>query len=68
MVRMTSSLRVKHAEDFARRPSGQEKGPQKGNLPDETDLSSDNEPVEENIDRMMEETENVEMRDMEEEN
>ena len=36
---MTSSLHGKHAEDFARRP-GQERGPVKGNMPDET--SSDN--------------------------
>jgi xenotropic and polytropic retrovirus receptor 1 len=42
MVRMTTSLRVKHAEDFGRRP-GHEKGPQKGKMPDETtDFSSDN--------------------------
>jgi len=46
MVRMTNSLRVKHAEDFARRP-GQEKGPQKGKMPDETDFSSDLEQLEE---------------------
>ena len=46
MIRMTSSLRVKHAEDFARRP-GPQKGPQKGKMPDETDFSSDPELVEE---------------------
>jgi hypothetical protein len=42
MVKMTSALRVRHAEDFARRP-GPEKGPQKGLMPDETDFSSDQE-------------------------
>lgn len=45
MVKMTTALRVRHAEDFARRPVGVEKGPLKGRLPDETDISSDNEPV-----------------------
>ena len=35
MVRMTSSLRVKHAEDFGRRPSVEEKGPLKGKLPED---------------------------------
>src|SRR5271169_3536802 len=44
MVRMTSALHARHAEDFGRRP-GQENG-QKGKLPDETDISSeDNEPL-----------------------
>jgi xenotropic and polytropic retrovirus receptor 1 len=42
MVRMTSSLRLRHAEDFARRP-GPDRGPQKGKLPDDTEISSDNE-------------------------
>jgi len=45
MVRMTSSLHGKHAEDFARRP-GQEKGPSKGDMPDESmsdDLSQEEE-------------------------
>jgi len=49
MVRMANSLRMKHAEDFARRP-GQEKGPQKGKMPDETDFSSDPEQLEEQND------------------
>ena len=40
MVRMTSSLRIKHAEDFGRKPL-QERG-YKGNLPDESDDLSDN--------------------------
>jgi hypothetical protein len=42
LVRMTSSLRIKHAEDFGRRPHVLDKG-QKGKLPDESeDYSSDN--------------------------
>ena len=64
MVRMTSSLHRKHTEDFGRRP-GQEKGPQKGQLPDETEMSSDNEPLEQNH-LEVEETRSVEMRNMEE--
>jgi hypothetical protein len=46
MVKMTSKLRVKHAEDFSRRP-GLEKGPPKGRMPDETEFSSDLEMLEE---------------------
>lgn len=46
MVKMTSKLRVKHAEDFSRRP-GPEKGPPKGRMPDETEFSSDLEMLEE---------------------
>lgn len=42
MVRMTNAIRRRHAEDFGRRP-GPEKGPRKGGLPDETDISSDHE-------------------------
>lgn len=51
MVRMTSALRVRHAEDFSRRPVGAEKGPWKGRLPDnETDISSDdNAPVQKDL-------------------
>jgi xenotropic and polytropic retrovirus receptor 1 len=45
MVKMTSKLRVKHAEDFSRRP-GLERGPPKGRMPDETELSSDFEMLE----------------------
>ena len=42
LVRMTSSLRIKHAEDFGRRSHALDKG-QKGKLPDESeDYSSDN--------------------------
>jgi hypothetical protein len=41
LVRMTSSLRIKHAEDFGRKPNTGEKG-LKGKLPDESDYSSDN--------------------------
>jgi hypothetical protein len=40
MMRMTSSLRIRHAEDFGRKPP-QEQGI-KGKLPDESDASSDN--------------------------
>ena len=67
MVRMTTSLRLKHAEDFARRFTGQDPGSLKGKLPDETDVSSDCEPVE-RLDQMLDHTENVEASDMEEEN
>ena len=63
LVRMTSSLRIKHAEDFGRKPNMAEKG-LKGNLPDESDYSSDNmgdveggQPGTEGL-----ETRNVEMR------
>ena len=67
LVRMTSSLRAKHAEDFGRRP-GQEKGPRKGNLPDETDCSSDNEAeMSETRNLALEETRNGETRGVDEE-
>lgn len=53
MVRLTSSLRLRHAEDFGRRP-GPERGPQKGKLPDDTEISSDNEPGSQPIRRVQE--------------
>jgi EXS family len=66
MVRMTSALHARHAEDFGRR-MGPEKGPQKGKLPDETDISSeDNEPLGPQRTEAVGETRNVEMRHMEE--
>ena len=42
MVRMTNAIRKRHAEDFGRRP-GPERGPRKGGLPDETEMSSEQE-------------------------
>jgi len=63
MVRLTSALRGRHAEDFGRRP-GPEKGPQKGRLPDESDISSeDNEPLGRHETEAAGETRNVERRD-----
>ena len=54
MVRMTSSLHGKHAEDFARRP-GQEKGPSKGNMPDEMSSDENGSQDEEELGRISEE-------------
>jgi hypothetical protein len=63
LVRMTSSLRIKHAEDFGRKPNTGEKG-LKGKLPDESDYSSDNMGDVEGAQPETEgrETRNVEMR------
>lgn len=47
MVRMASSLRVKHAEDFGRRPIGEKE--QTGSPPDDTENSSDH-GMERNVD------------------
>jgi hypothetical protein len=78
MVRMTSSIRVKHAEDFGRKQFVPDKG-MKGKLPDETDDTSEAEAEEDEIamerqavreediarqETMREETRDVEMRDM----
>jgi hypothetical protein len=66
MVRMTSSLRIKHAEDFGRKPVHDKT--QKGDLPDESDdYSSDGTPEEAQVPTEGMETRNVEMRDIEEE-
>lgn len=54
MVRMTSSLHGKHAEDFARRV-GQEKGPSKGNLPDEMTSDDQSQEEEDDLRRISEE-------------
>jgi xenotropic and polytropic retrovirus receptor 1 len=66
MVRMTSSLRIRHAEDFARKAVSDKT--QKGKLPDESDeYSSDGNGDEVEVPTEGTETRNVEMRDIEEE-
>ncbi len=66
MVRMTSSLRIKHAEDFGRKPVNDKTA--KGKLPDESDdYSSDGNGDEAEVQREGMETRNVEMRNIEEE-
>jgi hypothetical protein len=50
MVRMTSSIRIKHAEDFGRKLNVPDRG-QKGKLPDETDDTSEGEAEDEEIAR-----------------
>jgi len=62
MVRMTSSLRIRHAEDFGRKPV-QEQG-YKGKLPDESDGSSDNNEDEDQA--PPQDASNMEMRGLEE--
>src|SRR5271154_1296418 len=63
MVRMTSSLHGKHAEDFARRP-GPEKGPSKGNMPDELSSDENGSQEEDELRRISEEHRNEEMRNI----
>ena len=66
MVRMTSSLRIRHAEDFGRKPVNDKT--QKGKLPDESDdYSSDGNADEVAVPTEGMETRDVEMRDIEEE-
>ena len=66
MVRMTSSLRIRHAEDFGRKPVNDNTA--KGKLPDESDdYSSDGNAEEVDVPTEGIETRNVEMRDIEEE-
>jgi len=69
MVRMTSSIRITHAEDFARRSNTKEREP-KGKLPDETDDTSgadaESEEEEREQDRRLAEQQEIEMRDIEE--
>lgn len=65
-MRMTSSLRIKHAEDFGRKPVNDKTA--KGNLPDESDdYSSDGNGDEVAVPTEGMETRNVAMRDIEEE-
>jgi len=64
MVKMTSSLRIRHAEDFGRRPP-QEQG-FKGKLPDESDASSDNNEDDRPSTDEPRPTRNVELRQLDE--
>lgn len=65
MVRMTSSLRIKHAEDFGRK--GRNEKTAKGKLPDESDdYSSDGIGEEAEVPTEGVETRNLEMRNLEE--
>jgi len=78
MVRMTSSIRIKHAEDFGRKKLVPDKGI-KGKLPDDTEDTSEADVEEDEIaraeeaighdtrtSRLREETQDVEMRDIDE--